>query len=131
DMGRIFGFHDADHPGGMIHAIKFSQDWYRVNMPPLRAAFENEGMLALVKDDEHVADLRLVKIIRGIPMVPDARTGETNKKRHGDFAIGLALAHYASRHQWHEYGYQSVRDLDDEAADDDDDDSNTYGRQHW
>lgn len=131
DMGRIFGFHDADHPGGMIHAIKFSQDWYRVNMPPLKAAFEDEGMLALVKDDEHVADLRLVKIIRGIPMVPDARTGETNKKRHGDFAIGLALAHYASRHQWHEYGYQSVRDLDDEAADDDDDDSNTYGRQHW
>lgn len=131
DMGRIFGFHDADHPGGMIHAIKFSQDWYRVNMPPLKAAFEDEGMLALVKDDEHVADLRLVKIIRGIPMVPDARTGETNKKRHGDFAIGLALAHYASRHQWHEYGYQSVRDLDDEAADDDDDNSNTYGRQHW
>jgi len=130
DMGRIFGFHDADHPGGMIHAIKFSQDWYRVNMPPLKAAFEDEGMLALVKDDEHVADLRLVKIIRGIPMVPDARTGETNKKRHGDFAIGLALAHYASRHQWHEYGYQSVRDLDDEAAGEDDDDSYN-GRQHW
>ena len=132
DMGRIFGFHDEDHPGGMVHAIKFSQDWYRINMPPLKVAFEDDGMLALVKDDEHLTDLRLVKVIRGVPMVPAVRTGEINKKRHGDFAIGLALAHFASRHQWHEYGYQSARAAKAaDGDDDDDDDYSGYGRQHW
>jgi phage FluMu gp28-like protein len=38
-------------------------------------------------------------------MIPDARTGEGNKKRHGDYAIALALAHFASRMEWHEYSY--------------------------
>lgn len=131
DMGRIFGFHDPDHPGGLVHAIKFSQDWYRINMPPLKGAFEDEGMLALVKDDEHLSDLRLVKVIRGVPMVPDARTGEGTKKRHGDFVIALALAYYASRHQWHEYAYQSVKSLSEPGSPYDDDDVYEYMRQHW
>jgi phage FluMu gp28-like protein len=107
DMGRIFGLRDKESEGGLVHAIKFSQDWYRVNMPPLKTAFE-DAAISVSKDAEHMGDLRLVKVIRGIPMVPDARTGEGNKKRHGDFAIGLALAHFASRMQWHEYAYVSV-----------------------
>jgi phage FluMu gp28-like protein len=131
DMGRIFGFHDPDHPGGLVHAIKFSQDWYRINMPPLKGAFEDEGMLALVKDDEHLSDLRLVKVIRGVPMVPDARTGEGSKKRHGDFAIGLALAYFASLHQWHEYDYQSVKSLAEPGSPYDDDEVFEFMRQHW
>lgn len=130
DMGRIFGLNDDDHPGGLVYAIKFSQEWYRVNMPPLKAAFEDD-MIALSKDDEHQSDLRLVKVTRGIPMVPEARTGTGNKKRHGDYAIALALAHFASRHQWHEYAYASAKDLDDNRAGDDDDGDNDYGRRHW
>jgi len=104
DMGRLFGLRDKDNPGGLVHAIKFSQEWYRINMPPLKAAFEDDA-IAISKDDNHLSDLRLVKVIRGIPMIPDARTGEANKRRHGDFAIALALAHFASRMQWHEYSY--------------------------
>lgn len=130
DMGRLFGLRDADHPYGLVEAIKFSTDWYRINMPPLKTAFEDDA-IALIKDDDHLTDLRTVKIIAGVPRVPDLRTGQGAKKRHGDFAIGLALAHYASRQQWTEYDYQTVASLMGAAGGDDDDDSSAYGRQHW
>lgn len=108
DMGRIFGLRESEESSGLIWAIKFSQDWYRINMPPLKLAFEDNS-IALVKDENHLSDLRLVKVIRGIPMVPAVRTGETGKKRHGDFAVALALAYFASRMQWHEYAYQPAK----------------------
>ncbi|WP_440411127.1 hypothetical protein [Neorhizobium petrolearium] len=109
DMGRHKGIKDAEHPGGLVEAIKFTSnsDWYRTEMPPLKAAFEDDA-IALIKDEEHLTDLRIVKVIRGIPRVPDLRTGEVSKKRHGDFAVSLALAYYASRMQWHEYAYVPV-----------------------
>jgi phage FluMu gp28-like protein len=130
DMGRIFGISDKDHPGGLVQAIKFSQEWYRINMPPLKAAFEDDA-IAISKDDAHLSDLRLVKVIRGIPMVPDARTGEGSKKRHGDYAVALALAHYASRQQWYEYAYIPIGDLDDDDFSDRDrrDDQSSFGRE--
>ncbi|MDG3580404.1 hypothetical protein P7F60_28910 [Rhizobium sp. YJ-22] len=132
DMGRIFGFRSPDGGGGLIDPIKFTSnsDWYRINMPPLRGAFEDDGMLELVKDDEHLGDIRLVKVIRGIPRIPDLRTGETNKKRHGDFVVALALAYYASLQQWFEYGYMTTADLQDGSGAEDDDESE-YGRRHW
>ncbi len=141
DMGRIFGLRDADHPGGLIHAIKFSTEWYRVNMPPLQVAFQDEGMLALAKDADHLSDCRLAKIIRGVPQIPAVRTGETdksggttNKKRHGDFLVALALAHFASREQWAEFDYIPISALASQNAgtdEDDDDFSSGYGRRHW
>lgn len=107
DMGRIFGLRENDQGSGLVWAIKFSQDWYRINMPPVKAAFEDNA-ISISKNDNHLADLRLVKVIRGIPMVPPVRVGETGKKRHGDYTIALALAYFASRMQWHEYGYIAV-----------------------
>lgn len=114
DMGREFGLYDAEHNAhGRVRAIKFSQDWYRTEMPPVKVRFE-DAAIALAPDDDHLADLRLVKVIRGIPMVPAVRTTEKGdgskkgKKRHGDFAIALALADFASRQEWHEYAYDSV-----------------------
>lgn len=70
-------------------------------------AFEDEALF-ISKDDEHLTDLRMVKVIRGTPRVPDVRTGQPGKKRHGDFVIALALAYFASRMQWHEYDYTGV-----------------------
>lgn len=107
DMGRIFGLRETTEGSGLVWPIKFSQDWYRINMPPLKTAFEDNS-IAISKNDNHLADLRLVKVIRGIPMVPPVRVGETGKKRHGDYTIALALAYFASRMQWHEYGYLPV-----------------------
>ncbi|RUS64882.1 hypothetical protein EGN72_02505 [Pseudorhodobacter sp. E13] len=107
DMGRIFGLRPEPTGAGIVMAIKFSEEWYRLQMPPLKAAFEDDS-IALIKDADHLSDLRAVKLVRGIPRVPALREGETNKKRHGDHAIAVALAHYASRLPWSEYAYRAV-----------------------
>lgn len=109
DMGRLFGLREDHEEGsGLIMAVKFSQEWYRLHMPPLKAAFEDDE-IAIIKDNEHLSDLRMVKLIRGIARLPDLREGETGKKRHGDYAIALALAHWASRMRWVEYDYRPVQ----------------------
>lgn len=110
DMGRKFGLRENEDSPGIVWAIKFSQDWYRLHMPPLKTAFEDD-MIAIGRDADHLTDLRKVKTIRGIPRVPDLRESDAKgKKRHGDYAIGLVLAHFASRMRWIEYDYQPVGD---------------------
>jgi phage FluMu gp28-like protein len=105
DMGREFGLREDPESGsGLVVPVKFSEEWYRVNMPPLKVAFEDD-MIALIADAEHLGDLRMIKVIRGTARVPDLRTGETGKRRHGDYGIALALAHWASRMRFVEYGY--------------------------
>lgn len=107
DMGRRFGIREDPEGSGLVWAIKFSEEWYRLQMPPLKDAFEGD-MIAIIRDDDHLSDLRSVKVLRGIPRVPPTREGEKGKKRHGDYAIALALAHFASRMRWVEYGYVPV-----------------------
>ncbi|MFN3971257.1 MAG: terminase large subunit domain-containing protein [Gemmobacter sp.] len=107
DMGREFGLREDPEGSGLVMAVKFSEEWYRLHMPPLKLAFEDD-MIALIADAEHLGDLRMVKVIRGIARVPPQREGETGKKRHGDHAISVALAHYASRLRWVEYGYRGA-----------------------
>lgn len=109
NMARKYGAaaKELGEAGGLIAAIKFSQDWYRLNMPRVKSAFE-DGSIVLSKDDEHAGDLRLVKVIRGIAMIPDQRTGTAQAKRHGDFAVGLALAFMASVMRFAEYAYEAA-----------------------
>jgi phage FluMu gp28-like protein len=107
DMGRIFGLREGEDSSGLVWAVKFTEDWYRLHMPPLKAAFEDDT-IALIADSDHLADLRTVKLVRGTPRVPPTREGERGKRRHGDFAIALALAHFASRMRWVEYGYRAA-----------------------
>nr|WP_175582229.1 hypothetical protein [Phaeobacter sp. HF9A] len=110
DLGRKFGLKDGDDSPGLVWAIKFSQDWYRVNMPPLKTAFE-EATLSIGRWDTHMGDLRAVKKVRGIPRVPEIREADAKgKKRHGDYAIALALAHFATRMRWVEIAYTPVPD---------------------
>jgi len=105
DMGREFGLReDFDEGAGLIMALKFTEEWYRLQMPPLKAAFEDDA-IAIIPDAEHLGDLRMVKLVRGIARVPPTREGEKGKRRHGDYAIALALAHWASRVRWVEYDY--------------------------
>lgn len=107
DMGRKFGLRETEDGSGLVWAVRLSVDWYRLNMPPVKTALEDDT-LQLIKCDDHVTDLRAVKVMRGIPRVPDTRTGDKDKRRHGDHAIGLALATFASRMRWSEYGYRAV-----------------------
>lgn len=49
DMGRIFGLREGEDSSGLVWAIKFTEDWYRLHMPPLKTAFEDDT-IALIRD---------------------------------------------------------------------------------
>lgn len=79
-----------------IAQVMLSVEWYRANMPPLKAAFEDQTLVA-PKDADVLADLRAVRMEKGVAKVPDnARVrGSDGRDRHGDTAIALALATHA------------------------------------
>lgn len=81
-----------------IQQVMLSETWYREHMPPVKAALEDGNLDNLPKDADTLNDLRAVQVVRGVPRVPDVRTkGEDKGKRHGDAAVAVALAYYASR----------------------------------
>ena len=89
-----------------VEAVMISQAWYLENMPPFKAAFE-DGLIEIPRDDEVASDLRALQMIKGIPRVPEVRTGAEGD-RHGDAAVALCMAHAASRAEVAEYGYHRV-----------------------
>lgn len=130
EMGREFGLRESEDSGGVVWAVKFSVEWYRQHMPGLKKRFE-DGTIALAPDAEHVTDLRAVKEIRGVPRVPDVRTGTSGMRRHGDYAIALALADFASRQDWVEYTYKSVAPTSGQIPEDDDEAQDAAGWRSW
>lgn len=81
-----------------IQQVMLSEAWYREHMPPLKAAMEDGDLDDLPKHEDVLGDLRLVEVIKGVPRIPETRTtGQDKGKRHGDVAVALALAYYASR----------------------------------
>ena len=81
-----------------IQQVMLSEGWYREHMPPVKAALEDGTLDGLPRDADVLADLRAVQVIKGVPRIPDTRTtGEDKGKRHGDAAVAVALAYYASR----------------------------------
>lgn len=94
--------------GERIVAVMLSTEWYREHMPPFKAAFEDAG-IELPKDALVLEDLRAVTMEKGIAKVPEgARTRTGGEQRHGDAAIALALAHFASRQEIAVYESQRV-----------------------
>lgn len=81
-----------------ISQVMLSEGWYREHMPPVKAALEDGTLDGLPQDPDMLADLRAVEMVRGVPRIPDRRTtGQDEGKRHGDAAVAIALAYYASR----------------------------------
>jgi phage FluMu gp28-like protein len=81
-----------------IAQVMLSESWYREHMPPVKAALEDGTLIDLPQDADVLADLRAVQVIKGVPRVPEKRTmGQDDGKRHGDAAVAIALAYYASR----------------------------------
>lgn len=81
-----------------IRQVMLSEGWYREHMPPVKAALEDGTLIDLPKDADILADLRAVQIINGVPRIPDTRTtGADAGLRHGDAAVAVALAYFASR----------------------------------
>lgn len=107
---------------GLIEAVMLSQAWYLDAMPKFKAAFEDDE-LSIPRDRDVGDDLRALQIIKGIPKLPDAKTGD-KKQRHGDAAIALAMAYYASLMETTPIDFIAVPkggasyDIDDDDADD-------------
>jgi phage FluMu gp28-like protein len=100
---------------GRIEPVMLSQPWYLENMPKFKAAFEDDT-LSLPRDLNVLDDLRAIQVIKGIPKLPDAKTGDS-KNRHGDAAIAIALAYYASLMEVEEFDYRPVRNRYDPRED--------------
>ena len=93
--------------GARVEEVKFSEDWYRQNMPPAKAALE-DGMQTLPMDRDIHADLRSLKLIRGVARVGDRQRVDEKASRHGDAAIAWALAYAASSAAPEEYDYTPI-----------------------
>ena len=92
--------------GSRVEAVMLTQAWYLEHMPPFKAAFEDR-LIEIPRDDDTALDLRALQVIKGIPRLPEGRTGAQGD-RHGDAAIALCMAHAASRADAVEYGYHPV-----------------------
>jgi phage FluMu gp28-like protein len=92
-----------------IEEVKLSQEWYRVNMPLFKGAFEGASIL-IPKDLDVRTDLEALSMENGIAKVPNnARSeGSDGEPRHGDSAIAGALAWYASTKQPTKMEFQST-----------------------
>jgi phage FluMu gp28-like protein len=94
----------------LIERVSMSQSWYADNMPKMKSGIEEKRLL-YPANDNLVSDLRMVVLVRGIPMVPQGvkAEGTDGLPRHGDFAVALCLANAASLGQVLTYdGFQTV-----------------------
>lgn len=75
-----------------IEAVMASDRTYLDFMPRLRARIEDRTLL-IPKDEGVLDDLRMVKLVRGVPKIPDrsvaSKADGEKGKRHGDTAIAL------------------------------------------
>lgn len=94
-----------------IAQIKLHETFYLDNFPPMKAAFE-DATIAIPADNEHLEDLALVRTIGGIPRIPPVKVNVGGgKTRHGDWAVAVMLAYFATRASFAEYGYETAENL--------------------
>ncbi|HRJ61587.1 MAG TPA: hypothetical protein PKZ97_13470 [Azospirillaceae bacterium] len=104
--------------GERVEELKLSADWYRLNMPKLKAGIEGRSFV-IPKDADIVGDFGMVKMEAGVAKVPrNARTkGSDGKPRHGDAAIAAALFWAGSQAEAADYGYEPAWAADPGAPD--------------
>lgn len=72
-----------------IEAVKISEATYLQHMPRMKARIE-DGTFMMVLSEDGIEDLRLIKLVKGVPRIIDRSTGKEDGakgKRHGDTAI--------------------------------------------
>lgn len=97
--GATIAEYTADEFGhDQVIQVMLSDAWYRDNMGQFQTAFE-DGIFDLPKDKDVLNDLRSLERINGIIKLPAIRVEDSKNKdfkRHGDSAIAIALAYFAS-----------------------------------
>ena len=84
----------VDRYGSIIEPVMPTTAWYLEAFPKYRAAFQDE-QIALPRSDDIVEDHRAVRLVRGVPKLPEKKT-DAKGDRHGDSAIAGVLAWWAS-----------------------------------
>lgn len=85
---------------GMVDQIALNLSWYAEWMPKLKGEFEAFN-LELPRHQSILDDLLHIKVENGIPVIDkgrqkDLESTDSKSKRHGDFAVALAMAVRAS-----------------------------------
>jgi len=79
----------------MVDQVHFTEQWYRDEFPKYKAGFEDRTT-TIIRHDDVLEDHRAVKLMRGVPRVPQGKTDKAGE-RHGDSAIAGLLADFRSR----------------------------------
>lgn len=84
----------------MVAQIQLSQSWYAEWMPKLKGEFESLN-IEVPRHQNILDDLQNIKLVKGIPLndkgrQQDLESTDSKSKRHGDFAVALAMAVFAS-----------------------------------
>ncbi|MBK5145948.1 hypothetical protein I2494_19965 [Budviciaceae bacterium BWR-B9] len=97
--GQTLAEYTADEFGhDRVAQVSLSRSWYGTWMPKVIQGFE-DGVITLPADDNVKQDIHSIEEIDGIPMLSSVRKEDLKDPelyRHGDTAIALALAWYAS-----------------------------------
>jgi phage FluMu gp28-like protein len=130
--------------GTMIEQVKLNDPFYLQHMPHMKAALEDGTLKEIPRDELLRDDLRALQRIDGTPKLPKAKTnrkdragdGGPTQTRHGDFAISLFMAHYASRRETGEIDWMPAPDRraafeGRDSGNDDDFDSGLSKRGAW
>lgn len=110
----------------MVDQVSLNDPWYREWMPKLKAEFESQN-IDLPRIDDVKGDLCHIQVINGVPKIDKGKTkGQDGKQRHGDFAVGLAMA---VRSMWMDGSSIEFTALPDKrATNDDEDDYHAFDR---
>ncbi|MCG9624628.1 terminase family protein [Vibrio mediterranei] len=113
----------------MVEQVMLNDPWYREWMPKLKAQFESQN-IELPRNVDVKDDLCQIQVVNGVPKIDKGKTkGEDGKQRHGDFAVGLAMAERAS---WMDGSSIEFTPLPEKHADSsDDDDYHRFERGAW
>jgi phage FluMu gp28-like protein len=94
--------------GACIHKIQLSQPWYAAHVPPFKAHLGSEDF-DLPLDRDVLTDVTAFEVIRGVPLIPPARTkGADGGGRHGDAGVAAVLADFAASQEPVSYDYEGV-----------------------
>ncbi len=118
--------------GEIAAEVKFTAEWYRINMPPYIEAFADRTII-LPYDEDTLKDHQSLAYVNGIIRVPDDMRfkGADGNERHGDTAIAGALMWFASLMSSGIYAYTPVSALQSQPGDFLFPETITTGRRLW